>query len=117
MQDKTIRVPVFITFSTDPAKLVDREVEKSPTEESLVAYLKDAMRLDVDDEGEGQPEGAVFAATGVDWDAAELVRATTRLPPNMRFSYRSSTSPSVWIESPLPKTPVAARSQAISSET
>jgi hypothetical protein len=72
MHDRTIRIPVEITFSTDPAELDDREGESPPTKESLLAYLKDAMRLEVDTEDEGQPEGAVFAAAGVDWDAAEL---------------------------------------------
>lgn len=70
MYQITIRIPVFVTFSTDPAELDDREGEKIPTKESLLAYLKEAMRLDVDTEGEGQPEGAVFAASGVGWDEA-----------------------------------------------
>jgi hypothetical protein len=78
MHQKTIRVPVFVTFSTDPAELDDREGEMPPTKESLLAYLKDALRLDVDTEGNGQPEGAVFAAAGVDWDAAELVDDTAK---------------------------------------
>ena len=73
MHQITIRFPVFVTFSTDPTELDDREGEKPPTKESLLAYLKDAIRLDVDNEGEGQPEGAVFAYAGIDWDAAELV--------------------------------------------
>jgi hypothetical protein len=72
MHETTIRIPAEITFSTDPAELDDREDEKPATKESLLAYLKDAMRLDVDTEDEGQPEGAVFAAAGVDWDAAEV---------------------------------------------
>jgi len=76
MYQKTIRVPVFITFSTDPAELDDREREKSPTNECLMEYLKEAIRLDVDTEGEGQPEGAVFAAAELDWDAAEMVDET-----------------------------------------
>lgn len=76
MHQKTIRIPVFVTFSTDPAELDDREGETPPTKESLLAYLKDAIRLGVDTEGEGQPEGAVFAAIGVDWDSAELVDET-----------------------------------------
>ncbi len=74
MHETTIRVPVEITFSTDPAELDDREDEKPATNESLLAYLKDAIRLDVDNEGEGQPEGAVFAAAGVDWCKAKLLK-------------------------------------------
>lgn len=78
MHQKTIRIPAFVTFSTDPAELDDREGEKPPTKESLLAYLKDAIRLDVDNEDVGQPEGAVFAAAGVDWDAADLVDETAK---------------------------------------
>ncbi len=70
---KTIRVPVEISFTTDPAELDDREGEPAPTKESLLAYLRDALVLQVDTEGMGQPEGATFAASGVDWDAAVLV--------------------------------------------
>jgi hypothetical protein len=70
----TVRVPVEVAFSTDPAELDDREGEKRPTKRSLVKYLKDALTLGVDNEGEGQPEGAVFAAAGVDWGKAELVK-------------------------------------------
>lgn len=66
MCQNTIRVPAFVTFRTDPAELDDREGETPPTKESLVEYLKDAIRLDVDVESEGQPEGAVFAAAGLD---------------------------------------------------
>jgi hypothetical protein len=73
MHERTIRIPLLVTFSTDPAELDDREGEVYPTKESLVAYLKGAIRLDVDNEGAGQPEGAVFAAAGLDWGAAELV--------------------------------------------
>jgi hypothetical protein len=70
----TVRVPVEVAFSTDPKELDDRETEPKPTRRSLVAYLKAALRLDVDIEGEGQPEGAVFAAAGVDWGKAELLK-------------------------------------------
>ena len=78
MHQKTIRIPVWVTFSTDPAELDDRESEVCPTEESLVEYLKGAVRLDVDSEGAGQPEGAVFATAGLDWGAAELVDETAK---------------------------------------
>jgi len=69
---KTIRVPLEITFTTDPAELDDREGELTPTKESLVAWLKDSLILRVDTEGYGQPAGAVFAASGIDWNAATL---------------------------------------------
>ena len=70
----TIVVPVEISFTTDPRELQDREGEKEPTKTSLVSYLKEALHLDVDTEGEGQPGGAVFAAAGVDWGKAELLK-------------------------------------------
>ena len=70
---KTIRVPVEISFTTDPAELDDREAEPAPTKESLLAYLQDALVLEVDTEGHGQPEGAAFAASGIDWGAAVLI--------------------------------------------
>ncbi len=70
---KTIRVPVEISFTTDPAELDDREGEPAPTKESLLAYLQDALVLQVDTEGHGQPEGAAFAASGIDWDATVLI--------------------------------------------
>jgi hypothetical protein len=70
----TIRVPVAVSFTTDPVELDDRENEKKPTKKSLVKYLEDALRLDIDTEGEGQPEGAAFAASGVDWGKAELIK-------------------------------------------
>jgi len=70
----TIQVPVRISFSTNPDELDDRDGETPPTQKSLLAYLKDAIRLDVDNEGEGQPEGAVFAAAGVDWGKAKLLK-------------------------------------------
>jgi hypothetical protein len=73
MHDRTIWLPAFITFSTDPYELDDREGEPSPTQESLLAYSQRAVRLDVDTECQGQPEGAVFAAAGIDWDAAGLI--------------------------------------------
>lgn len=73
MHDRTIRIPIEITFSTAPEELDDREGEKPATNESLLEYLKDAIRLDVDTEDEGEPAGAVFAAAGVDWDAAEWI--------------------------------------------
>jgi hypothetical protein len=69
---KTVRVPVEITFTTDPAELDDRQGESVPTKESLLAYLQDALVLEVDTEGNGQPKGAAFAAIGIDWDAATL---------------------------------------------
>jgi len=71
----TIRVPVEITFTTDPAEMDDgREGEKKPTRKSLLDYLDGALTLDIDTEGQGQPEGAVFAAAGVDWKKAELIK-------------------------------------------
>jgi hypothetical protein len=70
----TVRVPVEVAFSTDPAELDDRKGEKKPGKTSLVKYLKRVLRLDGDNEGEGQPEGAVFAAAGVDWGKAELLK-------------------------------------------
>jgi hypothetical protein len=70
----TIVVPVEISFTTDPKELQDREGEKKPTKTDLVSYLKEALQLDVDTEGEGQPGGAVFAAAGVDWGKAELLK-------------------------------------------
>src|SRR5208283_6134987 len=64
----TIRVPVEITFTTDPAEMDDdREGEKKPTRKSLLDYLDGALALDIDTEGQGQPDGAVFAAAAVDW--------------------------------------------------
>ena len=69
---KTVRVPVEITFTTDPAELDDRQGEPAPTKESLLAYLQDALVLEVDTEGNGQPKGAAFAASGVDWNSATL---------------------------------------------
>ena len=73
---KTVHVPVEIAFTTDPAELDDRADEPAPTLRSLVEYLKNALRLDIDNEGCGQPEGAVFAGAGIDWDAAILVEGT-----------------------------------------
>lgn len=70
----TVRVPVEVAFSTDPAELADREGEKKPTKKDLIKYLKDAIRLDIDTEDAGQPDGAVFAAAGIDWGKAELGR-------------------------------------------
>ena len=70
---KTIRVPVDISFTTDPAELDDRKGEPAPTKKSLLAYLQDALVLEVDTEGNGQPEGAAVAASGIDWDAAVLI--------------------------------------------
>jgi hypothetical protein len=71
----TIRVPVEISFTTDPAEMDDdREGEKKPTRKSLLDYLDGAFRLDIDTEGPGQPEGAVFAGAGVDWGKAELIK-------------------------------------------
>jgi len=69
---KTIRVPVVISFTTDPAELDDRQSEPAPKKESLVAWLKDSLVMKVDTEDYGQPGGAVFAASGIDWDAAIL---------------------------------------------
>ncbi len=69
---KTIRVPLEISFTTDPAELADHRCGPAPTKESLVAWLKDALVLQVDTEGYGQPAGAVFAASGIDWNAATL---------------------------------------------
>ena len=70
---KTVRLPVEISFTTDPEELDDRQDEPAPTKESLLTWLQDALVLQVDTEGHGQPEGAVFAAAGVDWNAATLV--------------------------------------------
>jgi hypothetical protein len=70
----TIRVPVAVSFTTDPAELDDRENERKPTKQSLVKYLEDAFRLDIDTEDEGQPQGAAFGAAGVDWGKAALIK-------------------------------------------
>ena len=71
----TIRVPVVVSFTTDPREMDDRDGETPPTKRSLVEYLSEsAFRLDIDTEGYGQPEGAVFAAAGVEWDRAELIK-------------------------------------------
>ena len=70
---KTVRLPVEISFTTDPEELDDRQDEPAPTKESLLTWLQDALVLQVDTEDHGQPEGAVFAAAGVDWNAAVLV--------------------------------------------
>ena len=70
---KTVRVPLEITFTTDPAELGDRQGEPAPTRKSLLAYLQDALLLEVNTEGNGQPEGAVFAAASIEWDAATLL--------------------------------------------
>ena len=67
---RTVRVPVEIAFTTDPAELDDRQGEPAPTRESLLEYLQNALVLNVDTEGTGQPEGAAFAAAGIDWDTA-----------------------------------------------
>ncbi len=69
---KSIVVPLEISFATDPAELDDRQDEAAPTKENLVAWLKDSLVLQVDTEGYGQPVGAVFAASGIDWNAATL---------------------------------------------
>jgi hypothetical protein len=70
----TVRVPVEVAFTTDPAELecAGKGGERKPDKEALLQYLKDALRLDIDTEGEGQPEGAVFAAAGIDWGQAEV---------------------------------------------
>jgi hypothetical protein len=70
----TIRVPVEVSFTTDPVELDDRKGEKKPTKTSLVKYLEDALRLDIDTDDEGQPEGAAFTSAGVDWGKAELIK-------------------------------------------
>jgi hypothetical protein len=70
----TIEVPVLVSFTTDPAEMDDRKGKKKATRKSLLDYLYGAFRLEVDTEGEGQPEGAVFAAAGVDWKKANLSR-------------------------------------------
>ena len=62
----TIRVPVEIAFTTDSAEMGDRKGEKKPTRKRLLDYLDGALTLDIDTEGRGQPEGAVFAAAAVD---------------------------------------------------
>ena len=53
----TIEVPVLISFTTNPVELDDRKGEKKPTRKSLLDYLYGAFRLEIDTEGEGQPEG------------------------------------------------------------
>ena len=71
----TIRVPVEVSFTTDPAEMDDdREAEKKPTRKNLLDYLDGRLTLDIDTEGQGQPEGAVSAAAGVDWGKAELIK-------------------------------------------
>ena len=55
-------------------ELDNREGEKKPTRKTLLDYLYGALRLDIDNEGEGQPQGAVFAAAAVDWGKAELIK-------------------------------------------
>jgi len=70
---KTIRIPVEISFTIDPAELDERNNEPAPTKASLVAYLRDTVVLQVDTEDHGQPVGAVFAAAGIDWEAVTLV--------------------------------------------
>ena len=62
-----------ITFTTDPAELDDRQGEPVPSKESLLAYLQDALVLEVDTEGNGQPKGAIFAVAAVNWDVAMLL--------------------------------------------
>ncbi len=76
---KTVRLPVEISFTTDPAELDDRRGEPAPTRESLLAWLRDALVLEVDTEGKGQPDGAVFASAGVDWDAVTLIEGSDHL--------------------------------------
>lgn len=73
MATKIIIVPVEFIFTTDPAEMDGREDEPTPTKDSLVEYLQRAIRLDVDNEGEGQPEGACFASAGVHWDEVGMV--------------------------------------------
>src|SRR5208283_4514671 len=47
-----IRVPVEISFTTDPAEMDDdRKGEKNPTRKRLLEYLDGAFRLDIDTEG------------------------------------------------------------------
>jgi hypothetical protein len=70
----TIEVPVVISFTTDPAEMDGRQGGKRPTWRSLLDFLDRAFRMEIDTEGEGQPEGAVFAAAGVDWKKAKLSR-------------------------------------------
>lgn len=70
----SIEVPVVVTFTNDPKEMVDREGERKPTRGSLVKYLQDALVLEIDDEAYGQPLGAAFAAAGVDWERAKLVK-------------------------------------------
>ena len=65
---------MLISFTTDPAETGDRKGEKRPTRKSLLDYLYGALRLEIDTESEGEPEGAVFAAAGVDWKKAKLSR-------------------------------------------
>ena len=71
----TVRLPVEVCFTTDPAELEsqEKEGERKPGKKTLVDYLKDALRLDVDTEAQGQPAGAVFAAAGIDWAQAEVL--------------------------------------------
>ena len=70
----TIQVPLLVSFSTAPDELHERVGnEKPPTKGSLVDYLKVALCLDIDNESEGQPEGAAFTAATLDWDNAKLI--------------------------------------------
>ena len=70
----SIEVPVIVTFTTDPEEMDDREGERKPSKTSLVKYMKDALILELNNEEYGQPDGASFAAAGVDWGKAVLVR-------------------------------------------
>ena len=72
----TVRLPVQVTFTTDPAELEgqDKEGEEPPTLRDLVLYLQNTISLDVDVERKGQPSGAVFACSGIEWDKAELIK-------------------------------------------
>ena len=102
MHQKTIRIPVEITFSTDPAELDDRQGETPATKESLLAYLKDAIQLGVDTEDQGQPEGAVFVAAGVDWDAAEPVDETANCDDAIRRTTEAGDEGTAAIKIQLP---------------
>jgi hypothetical protein len=64
MKQVILTYTLQVAFSVSPDDLDGRENDSPATVESLRAYLEDALMVDVDTEGEGQPEGAVFASTG-----------------------------------------------------
>lgn len=77
-----VTVPLVVAFTIDPEELILRDIvtDRKPTLAELVEYLQRAIRLDIDNEGEGQPETSAFAACGVDWD-----RATMKTPLQLAY--------------------------------